>query len=270
VAAAFPSGKDRRIGCFQLELCPLVRFLVSPIRLPSGSRNVLLAEAGSLQRDLMEDLLAGRSTSSLEARARAGGLEPGALIQVAVVAANDLGRAAEAVGHQLGMARVGGLRVVRHDELVLLTPAAASISQLLNRAAAREPLAAGISLPFTALSDVPRAHREALRALALAPAGGILRLADMTLFDYLLAGADDTAGRLGPAGLDRLEKPLRETLLAYAACDFNVGAAARRLHLHTNTVHYRLRKVELLTGRDVRRFPDVVDLVAALRLQARS
>jgi DNA-binding PucR family transcriptional regulator len=45
-----------------------------------------------------------------------------------------------------------------------------------------------------------------------------------------------------------------------------VGATARRLHLHPNTVHYRLRRLEELTGRDVRHFQDVVDLVAALRL----
>jgi len=126
-----------------------------------------------------------------------------------------------------------------------------------------------MSLPVTALADIPRAHREALRALALAPAGGILRLADLTLFDYLLAGADDTARRLGPAGLDSLDAPARETLLAYAACNLNAGETARRLHLHTNTVHYRLRRVERVTGRDVRRFLGVVDLVAGLRLLGR-
>jgi sugar diacid utilization regulator len=32
-------------------------------------------------------------------------------------------------------------------------------------------------------------------------------------------------------------------------------------------VHYRLGRVERLTGRDVRNFADVVDLVAALRLR---
>ncbi len=96
----------------------------------------------------------------------------------------------------------------------------------------------------------------------------ILRLADLSLLDYLLAKADDTARRLGPSEVDRLDAPLRETVLAYAASDLNVGATARRLHLHPNTVHYRLGRVERLTGRDVRRFADVVDLVAALRLRS--
>lgn len=229
--------------------------------------NRLLAQAGSLQRDLLEDLLAGRSGGAMETRARAAGLEPGAALQVAVAAAGDLGRAVDAVDHQLRMARVGGLRVARHDELVIVAPAEASLRQLLGRAAARESLAAGISLPLHTLAEVPRAHREARRALALAPAQGVLRLADLTLFDYLLAGADDTARRLGPSGVDQLTEPLRDAVLAYAACDCNVGATARRLHLHPNTVHYRLNRVERLTGRDVRRFPDVVDLVASLRMR---
>jgi hypothetical protein len=228
----------------------------------------LLAEAGSLQRDLLEDLLAGRSGAAggLQARVRAAGLEPGTPLQLAVVTAGDLGRAGEAVGHQFRMSRVRGLRVVRHDELVVVAPASATLRQMFIRASEREPLAAGISLPVASLEDFPRAHLEARRALSLAPAGGVLRLADLSLFDYLLAGADDTAVRLGPAGLDRLDATLRETLLAYAGCDLNVGAAARRLHLHPNTVHYRLRRIERLTGREVRRLSDVIDLVAAVRL----
>jgi len=229
---------------------------------------LLLAEAGSLQRDLLEDLLAGRSGAAggLEARVRAAGLEPGTALQLAVVTAGDLARAAEAIGHQFRMSRLRGLRVVRHDELVVLAQAPAPLRQIFIRASEREPLAAGISLPVAALEQLPRAHLEARRALALAPAGGVLRLADLSLFDYLLAGADDTAQRLGPEGLDRVEAPLRETLLAYAGCDLNVGATARRLHLHPNTVHYRLRSIERLTGRDVRRLGDVIDLVAAVRL----
>jgi plasmid maintenance system antidote protein VapI len=228
----------------------------------------LLAEAGSVQRDLLEDLLAERAgaTGGLEARVRAAGLEPTAPLQLAVVTAADLTRAAEAVGHQLQMSRVRGLRVVRHDELVVIAAATTPLRQMFIRASEREPLAAGISLTVASLDQFPRAHMEARRALALAPAGGVLRLADLSLFDYLLAGADDTAPRLGPDGLDRLDAPLRETLLAYAGCDLNVGAAARRLHLHPNTVHYRLRRIERLTGCDVRRLGDVIDLVAALRL----
>lgn len=79
-------------------------------------------------------------------------------------------------------------------------------------------------------------------------------LADLTLFDYVLAESDDTARRLGPSGIERLDEHLRTTVLAYAASDLNVGATARRLHLHPNTVPYRLGRVARLTGQDLRRF----------------
>src|SRR5438105_3266211 len=148
----------------------------------------LLAEAGSAQRDLLEDLLAGRAGEQLDSRARTVGLIPGASLQVAVAMAADLGRAAEAVDHQLRMARVGGLRVARHDELVIIAPAASSLRSLLERASARESLVAGISLPVSALGEIPRAHIEARRALAMARTGGVLQMADLTLLDYLLAG----------------------------------------------------------------------------------
>jgi DNA-binding CsgD family transcriptional regulator len=227
----------------------------------------LLAEAGSIQRDLLEDLLAGRAGERLDNRVRAAGLTPGLPVQVAVVVAADLGRAAEAVNHQLRMARVGGLRVARHDELVIVVPAGSSLADLLRRASGREPLGAGISLPVSALDEIPRAHGEARRALAMAPAGGVLQLADLTLLDYLIAGADSTAHRLGPSELDDLDTHLQATVLAYAANGLNVGATARQMHLHPNTVHYRLHRVARLTGRDLRSFSDVVDLVVAIRLR---
>jgi hypothetical protein len=228
----------------------------------------LLAEAGSAQRDLLEELLAGRAGEELDSRAHTFGLTPGASLQVAVAMAAEFGRAAEAVDSQLRMARVGGLRVARHDEIVIVAPADSSLRTMLERASAREPLVAGISLPVSALGDIPRAHGEARRALALAPHGGVLQLSDLTLLDYLLAGADSTALRLGPSGVDTLDEPLRATVLAYAANDLNVGATARRMHLHPNTVHYRLGRVASLTGRDLRSFSDVVDMVAALRLRS--
>lgn len=228
----------------------------------------LLAEAGSAQRDLLEDLLAGRAGEELDSRARTVGLIPGASLLVAVAMAADLPRAAETVDNQLRMARVGGLRVARHDELVVIAPADSSLRTLLQRASTRESLVAGISLPVSALGEIPRAHGEARRALTMTPPGGVLQLSDLTLLDYLLAGADSTALRLGPSGIDTLDEPLRATVLAYAANDLNVGATARRMHLHPNTVHYRLGRVASLTGRNLRSFSDVVDLVASLRLRA--
>lgn len=45
-------------------------------------------------------------------------------------------------------------------------------------------------------------------------------------------------------------------------------AATADDNVHANTVHYRLRRVQELTGRDPRRFADLVELTTALRMIA--
>ncbi|WP_423834332.1 helix-turn-helix domain-containing protein [Streptomyces manipurensis] len=62
------------------------------------------------------------------------------------------------------------------------------------------------------------------------------------------------------------------TFPASAACTLRrilispvCGSTARRNHLHVNSVHYRIGRVELLTGRDLSRLDRTLDLYAALR-----
>ncbi|WP_214368131.1 helix-turn-helix domain-containing protein [Pseudonocardia sp. H11422] len=45
---------------------------------------------------------------------------------------------------------------------------------------------------------------------------------------------------------------LRATVLAWAEQGFHLVRTARTLHVHRNTLVYRLRKIERLLGRDLR------------------
>jgi DNA-binding PucR family transcriptional regulator len=58
---------------------------------------------------------------------------------------------------------------------------------------------------------------------------------------------------------------LRETLEAFLDCSGSWSRTAQRLHLHVNTVRYRIGRVEELTGRDLSRLEDRVDVFLALR-----
>lgn len=58
---------------------------------------------------------------------------------------------------------------------------------------------------------------------------------------------------------------LLATLTAFLAADGSWQRCARDLHVHVNTVRYRLRKVEELTGRNLGRLDDRVDVFLALR-----
>ncbi|MET7641101.1 PucR family transcriptional regulator ligand-binding domain-containing protein [Streptomyces sp. NPDC005438] len=60
---------------------------------------------------------------------------------------------------------------------------------------------------------------------------------------------------------------LVETLETFLDCDGSWSRCARRLHLHVNTLRYRISRVERLTGRDLSRLEDRVDFFLALRLR---
>ena len=149
----------------------------------------------------------------------------------------------------------------------------------VRRASGAQPRrapAAGISSVCPSLAELARGYGEAHRALRhVDPGGGVVAIEAISLVDYLATGADETARRLIPPGVDVLLREdrrqagaLSATLRAYADCDLNVRRTASRLIVHPNTVHHRLRRVKALTGRDPRRFAELAELTAALRLLA--
>ncbi|MBY8878433.1 PucR family transcriptional regulator [Actinacidiphila acidipaludis] len=56
------------------------------------------------------------------------------------------------------------------------------------------------------------------------------------------------------------------TLEAFLECDGSWTRCAARLHLHVNTLRYRVGRIEQLTGRDLSRLEDKLDFFLALRL----
>ncbi len=57
------------------------------------------------------------------------------------------------------------------------------------------------------------------------------------------------------------------TLRAFLECDGSWTRCAARLHLHVNTLRYRVGRIEQLTGRDLSRLEDTVDVFLALRMR---
>jgi hypothetical protein len=71
---------------------------------------------------------------------------------------------------------------------------------------------------------------------------------------------------LGPLadGRTASHRMLLDTLGAFLAHSGSWTRTAEALRLHVNTVHYRVQRVEALTGRDLSRLKDKLDLRAAL------
>ena len=93
---------------------------------------------------------------------------------------------------------------------------------------------------------------------------GVYRLDDV-LLEYQLTRPDPARDRLAEAIAPLATRPeLRETLAAYLEHGLDRQRTARSLHLHPNTVDYRIRKIGVLTGLDATRAGDVVRVRAAL------
>ncbi len=130
-----------------------------------------------------------------------------------------------------------------------------------------------------AVTEAGRSLRWATRALGLMgrgilPRQGVVRCADH-LSTLLLYGDEPLLAQLQARALAPLDtvsagqRPrLAETLLAWLLSGSNVPDVAARLHIHPQTVRYRLRQLEKLFG-DALHDPDTrLDLVLALRAEA--
>jgi DNA-binding PucR family transcriptional regulator len=231
-----------------------------------AERKRLSAGSAALERGLLDDLLAGRRGTRVTDRARQVGLAVDGAYQVALIVADDLGRAAATVGRCLGATGARGLAVVRDEELVVIGRARDAVRQALEAAARDHPLTGGIGSAVEGLYGIAEGYREARRVLDLAPVGRVVALGDLSLFDSVVADVSEATHRLVPPAVAGLTDMQRQTLMAFIDCDMDVGQTALALFVHRNTVHYRLRQIERLTGRDVRRFSDLLELVIGVRL----
>lgn len=57
----------------------------------------------------------------------------------------------------------------------------------------------------------------------------------------------------------------RTIILALAECDLKVGRVADKLYRNKNGVCYHIEKIEKLTGKNPRKFYDLVDLLQMIK-----
>jgi hypothetical protein len=153
--------------------------------------------------------------------------------------------------------------------LALTHPDAETVS---HRAVRRHHARVGVSPRFDSLRDTPQALRFARLALAGLPGEGPgVALFDDSPLAMLVAAAPAESARLvevvlGPV----LELPapergrLLQTLGHWFTAKGVAADAAHHLFIHPNTVRYRLRRIEELTGRSLTDPAAVADLGTAL------
>src|SRR6266699_3232801 len=167
---------------------------------------------------------------------------------------------------------------------------ASAAHQLAARIRAMQPVAesersrfrltVGVSAPAESVTALPGALHEAGSAQRLAALRGTAAISVVTSdevasHELLMATVPASALRsfrerlLGPllAYDDRHRAELLPTLREFLACSGSWNACAAKMYVHVNTVRYRIRRIEELTGRDLSRLDDQVDFFLALRLR---
>ncbi|RZQ65798.1 PucR family transcriptional regulator [Amycolatopsis suaedae] len=148
----------------------------------------------------------------------------------------------------------------------LLVPAPASAHDIARRAldlpGQRTGLLAGIGAPRPDLTEAGASWREARLAARVAESVPALRpvaaWAELGVYRLLACGPEDalTSAVLDPAVrrlLEHGDPGLAGTALTFLDQAGNVAATAAALSVHRQTVYYRLRQVERVTGLDLSR-----------------
>jgi PucR family transcriptional regulator, purine catabolism regulatory protein len=247
------------------------------------------AEAEARVRgDFLWELASGALVSRQEIAAKAVllGYAVERRYQVLLAEAGDGDALEEAVRHLRRHGAVAGLQASRRGERVLAVvpmdaPPALAPSTLAARLgeALGERVSWGIADGAFALGELADGLKRAERALrvgrALEGPGTVADAAALGPFLLLdTLARDDAACRTAASILEPLvrydserSRDLLQTLEVYLAENGNTTSAARRLFLNRHSLMYRLRKVEQLTGRDLKRHEDRFLLELSLRLR---
>ena len=239
-----------------------------------------------LAGDLLADALSGRlDPEELGGRLRPFGIESEAA--VLVFSLEDLPAAEDALETHLARVSVPALVATASTASGSLLCAVIGTGADDPVAIAREArvaliasypgvrAAASRSVPVASLRRAFHEARCALEATSLQNGGGpdVASHRDLGAFTLLLALQDDEAlrlysdGLLEPIGRNEGEYggELLRSLEAFIENNGNWERAARQLYCHRHTLRYRIRKIEELTGRDLSRATDRIELWLALR-----
>jgi PucR-like helix-turn-helix protein/diguanylate cyclase with GGDEF domain len=268
-----------------------------------GRERVLAAAAGHVRDDLLSGLLLDRARSAAEAAqwAEHVGFDAGVAHRVLVVVPHP-GETGP-VGARPGVARPpllaeardrlarlvpGVLAVVRDHEVVALVPSSAdpvAVGTATATALARGrdadrgwPVTVALGREVDDVAGLPRSYDQARRtveaARRLGREGRLLRFDDLGVHRLLLQVPDpedartfarEVLGRLATDSSERTVELIR-TLARYFREDGSPQRTAKALSVHPNTVGYRLRRAEELSGLALERYHDRLAAQVALEI----
>jgi sugar diacid utilization regulator len=250
----------------------------------------LRTQSGRAARDLVERLINGEPVDPGRRHPAAPGLDltgqlvtvVGRVEQTTLAVGDALQHARDALEESMSLGTVKPLVTIRHGELVVISPGAAAGTKIAGMHDARRrtieehntDMRYGVSVPSRGSASVQQAYREATLSLSYtSPSRPIASLADLSALECALIGATATTkaivaskGNALRALSDDERAAAVETIRTFSDANLNVAKTAERMHVHPNTVRYRLRQIATKTGHDPRTFTGLVDLICILEM----
>src|SRR3954447_3592991 len=250
--------------------------------------NRLRTQSGRAARDLVERLIGGQPIDSRRRHPAAPGLDPtgqlltvvGRVEQTTLAVGDALQLARDALEESMSLGTVRPLATIRHGELVLISDGRSPRAKIASLHEGRQrtieeqniDVRYGASVPSQGFASVQQAYREAALSLSYTSAGRpIVSLDELSALECALIGATATTkAMIASKGNNLRALPEEElgaavdTIRAFSTADLNVAKAAERLHVHPNTVRYRLQQIATKTGYDPRTFAGLLDLTCIL------
>ncbi len=250
--------------------------------------NRLRTQSGRAARDLVERLIDGQPTDPGRRHPAAPGLDPtgplltvvGRVEQTTLAVGDALQLARDALEEDMSLGTVSPLATIRHGELVLIAGGSSPRAKIASLHAARQhtieahgiDVRYGVGVPSRGFATVQQAYREAALSLSYtSPSRPIVSLDELSALECALIGATATTKAIIASKGDKLralpDEELAvavETIRAFSAADLNVTKAAERMHVHPNTVRYRLQQIATKTGYDPRTLAGLLELTCIL------
>jgi PucR family transcriptional regulator, purine catabolism regulatory protein len=241
--------------------------LAAMARLSEVVRDQEHAVKGALLEEALERVEA-RDPLPLAARAAAFGLdfsEPARMI--VIQSPLDLSGVRRQVVARLEREHMPHLAQPRDGALTLLVQGpkekiAATVEELAD-------VAIGIGRPVTAIVDAHHSLRDA--ELAVRRDERVTWFEDFDLATFMVS--EIAPERLDPKvdeilSVLRAHPPLHEALSAYFAHDLDIAATAASLHMHRNSLRYRLARAEQVLGRSLKQPATIAAVHIALVAEA--
>jgi PucR C-terminal helix-turn-helix domain len=239
------------------------------LSMQAHERETLRREGAETLAEMLRGVL---DTAVVTRRLAIHGFPPDATLMLAIVRPNEAGADGDAVADTLAHGRFPQLVLRQEEELYVLIPD----DRAARAALAGSGAVVGISLPFRAGPSLRVARREAQWAITRAVESG----QDMVSY------GDDRTGRwliTDPADLQTLVNDVLRAVIEYDDThsgdlvptvrtwlehDRQTDRAAQALHIHPNTLLYRVRRFEQITGRSLASTEALAETWLALRAAA--